>query len=54
MAVDTANIANGMTIEIGKEPYKMISFSIMKEARGATKTTIKFKNLMRGTAIENT
>jgi elongation factor P len=54
VAVDTANIKNGMTIEIDNEPYKVISFSIMKQARGAAKTTIKFKNLMRGTTIENT
>eukprot|EP00567_Pseudictyota_dubia_P012468 CAMPEP_0197447498 /NCGR_PEP_ID=MMETSP1175-20131217/13610_1 /TAXON_ID=1003142 /ORGANISM="Triceratium dubium, Strain CCMP147" /LENGTH=52 /DNA_ID=CAMNT_0042978819 /DNA_START=42 /DNA_END=197 /DNA_ORIENTATION=- len=26
----------------------------MKQARGAAKTTIKFKNLMRGNTIENT
>ena len=52
--MDTANIKNGMTIEIDNEPYKVISFSIMKQARGAAKTTIKFKNLMRGTTIENT
>jgi Elongation factor P (EF-P) KOW-like domain len=26
----------------------------MKQARGAAKTTIKFKNLIRGTTIENT
>jgi translation elongation factor P/translation initiation factor 5A len=32
----------------------VISFSIMKQARGAAKATIKFKNLMRGTTIENT
>ena len=31
-----------------------MGFSIMKQARGAAKTTIKFKNLMRGTTIENT
>jgi elongation factor P len=54
VAVDTANIKNGMTIEIDNEPYKVISFSIMKQARGAAKTTIKFKNLIRGTTIENT
>jgi elongation factor P len=54
VAVDTANIKNGMTLEIDKEPYKVISFSIMKQARGAAKTTIKFKNLIRGTTIENT
>jgi elongation factor P len=54
VAVDTANIKNGMTIELDNEPYKVISFSIMKQARGAAKTTIKFKNLMRGTTIENT
>jgi elongation factor P len=54
VAVDTANIKNGMTIEIDNEPFKIISFSVMKQARGAAKTTIKFKNLMRGTTIENT
>ena len=43
-----------MTVELDKEPYKVLSFSIMKQARGAAKTTIKFKNLMRGTTIENT
>jgi elongation factor P len=43
-----------MTVEIDGEPYKVLSFSIMKQARGAAKTTIKFKNLMRGNTIENT
>ena len=43
-----------MTIELDGEPYKVLSFSIMKQARGAAKTTIKFKNLMRGTTLENT
>jgi elongation factor P len=43
-----------MTIEIDGEPFKVVSFSIMKQARGAAKTTIKFKNLMKGTTIENT
>ena len=32
----------------------MMGFSIMKQARGAAKTTIKFKNLKRGNTIENT
>jgi elongation factor P len=32
----------------------VLGFSIMKQARGAAKTTIKFKNLVRGTTIENT
>ena len=54
VAVSTADIKNGLTIELDGEPYKVISFSIMKQARGAAKTTIKFKNLMRGTTIENT
>jgi elongation factor P len=53
-AVDTSDIKTGMTLEIDNEPYKVISFSIMKQARGAAKTTIKFKNLARGTTIENT
>lgn len=54
VAVDTSDIKNGMTIELDGEPYKVLSFSIMKQARGAAKTTIKFKNLMRGNTIENT
>lgn len=37
-----------------EQPYKVLNFSIMKQARGAAKTTIKFKNLMRGNTIENT
>ena len=43
-----------MTVELEGEPYKILSFSIMKQARGAAKTTIKFKNLIRGNTIENT
>jgi elongation factor P len=55
VAVDTSDIKNGMTIELDDgEPYKVLSFSIMKQARGAAKTTIKFKNLIRQTTIENT
>ena len=54
VAIDTSEIKNGLTIELDGEPYKVLSFSIMKQARGAAKTTIKFKNLMRGTTIENT
>jgi elongation factor P len=54
VAVDTSEIKNGMTIELDNEPYKVLGFSIMKQARGAAKTTIKFKNLIRGTTIENT
>mmetsp|Transcript_16713 Transcript_16713/g.23232 ORF Transcript_16713/g.23232 Transcript_16713/m.23232 type:complete len:221 (-) Transcript_16713:159-821(-) len=54
VAIDTSDIKNGLTVEIDGEPYKVIGFSIMKQARGAAKTTIKFKNLMRGNTIENT
>jgi hypothetical protein len=54
VAVDTSDIKNGMTLELDGEPYKVLSFSIMKQARGAAKTTIKMKNLIRGTTIENT
>ena len=42
-----------MTIELDGEPYKVLHFSIMKQARGAAKTTIKFKNLKKGNTIEN-
>lgn len=44
----------GMTIELDGEPYKVLNFSIMKQARGAAKTTIKFKNLKTQNTIENT
>ena len=54
VAIDTSDIKNGLTVEIDGEPFKVMSFSIMKQARGAAKTTIKFKNLMRGNTIENT
>lgn len=54
VTVDTSEIKNGLTIELDGEPYKVLSFSIMKQARGAAKTTIKMKNLVRGTTIENT
>lgn len=54
VAIDTSDIKNGQTIELDGEPFKVINFSVMKQARGAAKMTIKFKNLMRGTTIENT
>lgn len=54
VAIDTSDIKNGLTIELDGEPYKVLDFSIMKQARGAAKTTIKFKNLMRGNTLENT
>lgn len=54
VAVDTSDIKNGLTVEIDGEPFKVMSFSIMKQARGAAKTTIKFKSLTKGTTIENT
>lgn len=54
VAIDTSDIKNGMTIELDGEPWKVLNFSIMKQARGAAKTTIKFKNLIKGNTIENT
>lgn len=54
VAVDTSDIKNGLTVEIDGEPFKVMSFSIMKQARGAAKTTIKFKSLTKGTTLENT
>jgi elongation factor P len=54
VAVDTSEIKNGLTIEIDGDPYKIMGFSIMKQARGAAKTTIKMKNLRKGNTIENT
>lgn len=54
VAIDTSDIKNGLTVELNGEPHKVLNFSVMKQARGAAKTTIKFKNLVRGTTIENT
>merc|ERR1740139_1630992 len=54
VAIDTSDIKNGLTIELDGEPYKVLNFSVMKQARGAAKTTIKFKNLKRGNTIEKT
>ena len=54
VAINTSDIKNGLTVEIDGEPYKVLNFSIMKQARGAAKTTIKFKNLARGNTLENT
>lgn len=54
VAIDTSDIKNGLTIELDGEPFKVLNFSVMKQARGAAKTTIKFKNLKRGNTIENT
>mmetsp|Transcript_29726 Transcript_29726/g.43948 ORF Transcript_29726/g.43948 Transcript_29726/m.43948 type:complete len:221 (-) Transcript_29726:727-1389(-) len=54
VAIDTSDIKNGLTVELNGEPYKVLDFSIMKQARGAAKTTIKFKNLIKGNTIENT
>jgi hypothetical protein len=52
--IDTSEIKTGMTVELDGEPFQILSFSIMKQARGAAKTTIKFRNLFRGTTIETT
>ena len=41
VAIDTSDIKNGLTVEINGEPHKVLEFSIMKQARGAAKTTIK-------------
>mmetsp|Transcript_6165 Transcript_6165/g.8974 ORF Transcript_6165/g.8974 Transcript_6165/m.8974 type:complete len:223 (-) Transcript_6165:72-740(-) len=54
VAIDTSDIKNGLTVEIDGDPHKVLDFSIMKQARGAAKMTIKFKNLTRGNTIENT
>jgi hypothetical protein len=40
VAIDTSDIKNGLTVEIDGEPFKVLSFSIMKQARGAAKTTM--------------
>lgn len=47
VAIDTSDIKNGLTVEINGDPFKVLNFSVMKQARGAAKTTIKFKNMVR-------
>jgi len=54
VAIDTSDIKNGLTVELEGEPWKVLNFSVMKQARGAAKMTIKFKNLLRGNTLENT
>jgi hypothetical protein len=54
VAIETSEIKTGMTVELDGEPFQILDFSIMKQARGAAKTTIKFRNLFRGTTIEKT
>jgi hypothetical protein len=54
VAIDTSEIKTGMTVELDGEPFQILNFSIMKQARGAAKTTIKFRNMFRGTTIEMT
>ncbi len=53
VAIDTSDIKNGMTIELDGEPYKVLSFSIMKQSHWAAKTTIKFNNFLNGDYLED-
>ena len=43
VAVDTSDIKTGMTVELEGEPYKILSFSIMKQGRGVARTTVSTK-----------
>jgi len=42
VAVDTSDIKTGMTIELDGEPHKILSFSIMKQAKAVARTTVRF------------
>jgi elongation factor P len=54
LKVQSLTHSTHLTLSTPLLAQQVMGFSIMKQARGAAKTTIKFKNLVRGTTIENT
>jgi elongation factor P len=42
VSVDTSEIKTGMTIELDGEPHKILSFSIMKQAKAVARTTVSY------------
>ena len=54
MAITTADIKNGMTIEYNEQLFQIVSFQHVKPGKGPAFVRTKLKNLKTGRTIENT
>lgn len=54
MAITTADIKNGMTIEFNDQLFQIVSFQHVKPGKGPAFVRTKLKNLKTGRTIENT
>lgn len=54
MAITTADIKNGMTIEFNDQFFQIVSFQHVKPGKGPAFVRTKLKNLKNGRTIENT
>jgi elongation factor P len=54
MAITTADIKNGLTIEFNDQLFQIVSFQHVKPGKGPAFVRTKLKNLKTGRTIENT
>lgn len=54
MAITTADIKNGLTIELNEQLFQITSFQHVKPGKGPAFVRTKLKNLKTGRTIENT
>ncbi len=54
MAITTADIKNGLTIELNDQLFQIVSFQHVKPGKGPAFVRTKLKNLKNGRTIENT
>jgi len=54
MAITTADIKNGMTIELNGQLFQIVSFQHVKPGKGPAFVRTKIKNIKTGRTIENT
>jgi len=54
MAITTADIKNGLTIEFNDQFFQIVSFQHVKPGKGPAFVRTKLKNLKTGRTIENT
>ncbi len=54
MAITTADIKNGLTIEYNDQLFQIVSFQHVKPGKGPAFVRTKLKNLKTGRTIENT
>ena len=54
MAITTADIKNGLTIEFNEQLFQIVSFQHVKPGKGPAFVRTKLKNLKTGRTIENT